>query len=1783
MLLKIGWQKINMLPGYEILDKIHEGHKSLIYRAIRLVDNNYVILKILADERPSPEQIARFKREFEINKKLASICGVVQAYELVHEQHLWFMVLEDCGGHSLENLIYAKSIDLLSFLQISIEITDILAKIHHQHIIHRDLNPSNILINPQTQQIKFIDFGLSTVALQDLSDFNLAGLEGTFAYMSPEQTGRTNQIMDYRTDFYSLGVTLYQLITQKLPFEEVDPIALIHAHIAKNPLAPHIIKPGIPKVISQIIMKLMAKDVNERYQSAFGVNADLKLCLRQLEHNGTIEPMLLGKQDVSPMFQISQKLYGREFEIKILLEIFAQVCNGKNHLLMLAGSPGVGKTALVKTLYKPLTQQHGYFVRCRFERYQVKAYHVILRAFRDLIKQLLIENEQQLEIWRQRFNHALGNNARLITEVIPELSLIIGKPACTEHMNEIEQHNRFSLTLQRFILTFTKVKKPLVIFLDNVHWVDTASLDLLLPLMKASDNYLFIIAAYQDNNIQRIQALMHTFEALEAAKVAVRAISLLPLNINAINQLIADSLLCDTIRSQELAKLILAKTAGNPYFINELLKSLYREKLIIFNFENLIWEWDLDNIQTQTSITENVIDLLADKIQRLPDDMQQFLKLAACVGYQFNVEILEQISNQSVFSLWDAITEGLIIPIEAKNDYLASRLNDKKIIYNSVNIISSQYCFTHYRVQQAAYSLIDNNQRQQLHKQIGEVLLKIIPADKHEQYVFDLVNQFNQALILITDKPKQIYLAKLNLLAGRKARLATNYALALNYLSTGISLLGAKSWQSQYELTLCLTIEAAETAFLANDLVQMQGLAEIVLRQGHNILDKIRIYELKIQFLVAEYRHTEAINIAYQVLYRLGIRLPNKINKLNLLINLWHNYWLLYAHKIENLANLPNMTDPSKLAALRILGSMAGPAYQIKSELTPVLTCKAIGLCLYYGNAHISAYIYANYGVMLCTLMHDINNGYKFADLSLQLLDKVEQKNIELKTKFIIYAQLKIWREPLTELLPNLKQIYQETLEIADLPQAAMIICNYYMIKFVTGNNLFAISKGIKNTLEHIERIKPIPSLVYARICYQSLFYLQTNDPKQIEYVQQDAFILRGDFYDESVMLTQHLEHNDQVALFNLYFHKMFICYHFYDYSHALYHAQKAQEFINVISNSAILPSFYFYLALIYLALLPNSSAEQRILLLRDIKSIQKKLQFWAKHAPRNHSHKYLLIKAEIAAIAQNSKLATSYYEQAAQAAKAYPHEEALICEHAAKFLFLYNQPRLAQVYLNDAHYAYTQWGAKAKVLILEQKYSQFLLGNRQINKRSTSNTAYMADNLHSKHLAIDLSSVLKSVQTISGEIVLEQLLKKLMNIVVENAGAQRGVLILEKLELWFIEAEAGKDITVLQSIPINNVKAKLPISLINYVIRAKQAVVLHNALEEGSFTFDPHFIAWQVKSVLCMPLINQTKLQGILYLENNLSSHVFTPNRLEILNIFCSQMAISIENARLYANLEDKVQERTLALEMQKQELSNTLQKLQSTQQQLVESEKMAALGNLVAGVAHEINTPLGIAVTAASKLRTLSLDLQQLYHNQQMKRSDLEQYLNSALQGTDFVLNNLSHAHELIQGFKQVAVDQSTEQKRLFELCSYLDEILLSLHPKLKRTQHNVIIRCQHPIELYSYPSAFYQIISNLIMNSLIHAFNNKNSGKITLKLQLEQDILLLIYQDNGKGIAEQHIKNIFDPFFTTNRQDGGCGLGLHIVYNLVTHKLNGKIQCHSTINQGVTFTMRLPRILE
>lgn len=1945
------------LIGYQSLNLIYESANSEVYRGLRQSDNRPVILKLLKQSYVTPPKLTRYKQEFTILSSLDAE-GVIKAYSFKCYQRTAIIILEDFAASSLKKWLGEKRFSLEEFLNLALLIVSSLESIHDHNIIHKDINPSNIVFNSNTGELKIIDFGIATALSQENPTLkNINTLEGTLAYISPEQTGRMNCSLDYRTDFYSLGVTFYELLTGKLPFITQDPLELIHCHLAKQPLSPHEIDSNISPLLSDLVMKLMAKTAGERYQSSYGIRADLEECLRQLTFSGQIQNFPLATQDIINKLQIPQKLYGRDQEVAHLLASFERVTNpssqglekaGGSEFILIDGYSGVGKTALVREIYKPLSEKQGYFISGKFDQLQRNIpYSAIMSAFSELIQQLLSESKTQLEQWRHKLLEVLGINAQVVIDVIPELELIIGQQPETAILGSVESQNRFNLVFQSFITAFCTAEHPLVIFLDDLQWADSASLKFIeLILSQQNIQYLLLIGSYRSNEVNMTHPLRKTIENLNRAKVntsigyarvppaplsvKINHINLEPLQLNSVVQLIADTLHCDQqslyhsglgkqalgaifgsdYREREsvisLAELVFNKTHGNPFFVNEFLKTLYRENLLVFQPPQLAsgtntkqkghWQWDIAAIQAM-NITDNVVELTLKQLKKLPSSTQDLMLIAASIGSEFTLNslsiICEQPAQEIFADLKIALNWGLIVAL--------SELDEELLI--------QEYKFAHDRIQQAAYALIDESGRQSIHLKIGRLLHQNSLKEELSEQIFAIVEQLNRGTNLVKDFRERNWLAKLNLTAAIKAKTATAYEAAREYLNIACQLLPGNSWQTNYKLTLNIYAEIVEVAYLRGDFICMEQIATEVLTQAETLLDKVRVYEIQIEAYIAQNQNLEAIQIALPILELLGVILPKSPIESDIQQEWEQTKKNLQAHSIESLITLPVMSDRYTLAAITIMNSIIPSSFIAAPTLLPLIIFKQINLFLTHGNTSLSAVTYVFYGLILCSMADDIDNGYSFGQLSLKILEHFQAQELYANVVTVLHATIQHWKEPLHKSLEPLKFSYQRGLETGDLYHGTASAYLYAFHALYSGQEITNLAMEVQLYNDACRKFKQDITLNYNQIYAQVIFNLQgaADNPCQ----------LMGSAYDEEMMLPFHLQANDRYALCALYVNKLYLALLFGENSLAVSHARQAVKYLDGATATLLIPLFHFYDSLAQLAIYVDSSQGQQALILEQVMANKSKLSHWAKSAPMNYRHKFYLVEAELHRVKGNYLEAMDCYDRAIEMAQEHQflNDEALANELAGKFYLAWGKQKIARTYLNEAYYVYLHWGAKAKAKHLIEYHEQFILKSSP-KTYSTYSSEQITINLDPTNDSetgdsLDLATFMKASQAISGEILLEKLLANLMKILIENAGAQIGYLIFNSEQELLIEAIGAVDqesTQVMQSIPIAD---RLPTSIIHYVARTKDTVLEHNIAQQGRFSEDPYIKAQQTKSVLCTPLIDQGQLTGIIYLENNLTTRAFTPKRLKILQLLSGQAAIAISNAKLYKELQEsqrrleqfldampigvtihqpngqayysnlqakqllgmdilpeaqneelsqayqiyqagtkdlypteqlpvvkalagetikvddveihhgdkivpleasttpiydkagkieyaiatfqdisdrKKTEQILAnynrtlenqVAIRTEELSLALKDLKKAQKQLVESEKMASLGGLVAGIAHEINTPIGIGVTAASTLEEKTAEFNEIYRHGTMKRSQLEKFLDLAVRSSKMVLTNLERAAELIQSFKQVAVDQSSESKRSFHLKAYIKEILISLAPRIKRTKHHIDLRGDNKIVLHNYPGVLSQIITNLILNSLIHAYSPEDQGSIIIDFQQQQEQVIFTYADDGKGIEAENLSQIFDPFFTTKRGQGGSGLGLHLVYNLVTQKLQGTIECQSELNQGTIFLLKFP----
>ncbi|MEH2440451.1 ATP-binding sensor histidine kinase [Nostoc sp.] len=1520
------------LAGYQIREQLYSGSRTLVYRAVREADNQAVVIKLLKREYPTFSELVQFRNQYSLAKNL-DIPGIIKPHSLEPYHNGYALVMEDFGGISLRQFTKEQPQNLEQFLIIALQLTDILHQLHQQRVIHKDIKPANILINPDTKLLKLIDFSISSLLPRETTEIqNPNVLEGTLAYLSPEQTGRMNRGIDYRSDFYSLGVSFFELLTGKLPFDSQDPMELVHCHIAKLPPNVCDVNTEIPLVLGNIVRKLMAKNAEDRYQSALGLKHDLHLCREQLKEIAKIEHFSIGERDISDRFAIPEKLYGREQEVKILLEGFERVANGASEFMLVAGFSGIGKTAVVNEVHKPIVRQRGYFIKGKYDQFNRNIpLSAFVQAFRDLMGQLLGESDTQLKQWKNRILTALGENAQVIIEVIPELEQIIGQQSPVVELSGSASQNRFNLLFQKFIQVFTTVTHPLVMFLDDLQWADSASLNLIqVSIGQRESGFMLLIGAYRDNEVSLAHPLILTLEEIKKTGTTVNTIALSPLSQESLNSLVTDTLQCSAAIAQPLTKLVYQKTQGNPFFSTQFLKALHEEGDIEFAPQVGHWQCDISYVRS-LSLRDDVVEFMAMQLQKLPVATQNVLKLAACIGNSFDLATLaiiyEKSQAETATDLWKALQEGLVIPSNdiykfyqsksesqiEENGQLQAALTDEKVIVS--------YKFLHDRVQQAAYSLIPDNQKQLMHLKIGRLLLSVMNEAEKEEKIFEIVNQLNKGSDLIVLATEQERLAKLNLAAAQKAKSATAYVAAIEYATKGIQLLAGSCWQQCYDLTLALHDLAAEVACLSSDFRLMEQIVDEVVQNARQLLDKVKVYEVRILADVAQSNQPKAIKTALSILKLFGVSFPEQPTNADITESLQQTQDVLKEKHLEYLLELPEMKDLKALAEIRILATVTAAVYQAVPELLPLIVCKQVRLSVAYGNAAVSAQAYAWYGVILCGI-GEIDLGDRISELAMGLLSRFESREFKASTINMVYPFIKPWKHHIQDSLAPLLDGYHSGLEMGTLEYAAYCAYNYCSLSFFLGKNLSILEPEMKVYSQALAQLKQEVAHNYLRVFYQSVLNFLGESKCDWE--------IKGVVYDEEIMLPKHQQANDLYAMGTLYINKLILCYFFNEWEEAIKVAVDAKQYLNGVSGCFMIPVFHFYDSLTHLAMLPNAQGKEGNSLPQEVIDNQKKLKEWSNLAPKNHLHKFYLVEAEQYRVLGQMYEAMDYYDRAIASAKAnaYIQEEALSNELAGKFYLQWGKEKLAQVYIQEAYYCYAHWGAKAKVTDLEHRYPQLLAAIVQQRQPSlTPSDTIFFPAFHSTETSssssitesLDLLTVLKASQTLSGEIQLEKLLAALLRIVIENAGAEKCVLMLLRSDS--LDDTTGDRLVikgtvtantqpiVLQRTPVEE-SEDIPLRLIYHVKHSLKPVVLADATTHPTFASDTYILNQQPKSILCSPILYRGKFAGILYLENNLTTGAFTSDRVEMLNLLCTQAAISLENARLYEQAQQTLAE---------------------------------------------------------------------------------------------------------------------------------------------------------------------------------------------------------------------------------------------------------------------------------
>ena len=1520
-----------MLKIEELTDReiIHEGRKTIIYRGKK--NGKAVIVKMFKTTFPSPKEISKLRKEYEISASLDSNT-VIRPIALEKEDNFLALLYEDIGGYSLSRIIQKINLDLKTKLQIAIKIVEALEFIHRNEVIHMDIKTDNVIVNLEKNLLQIIDFGISTrLSRENPSVKSAENLEGTLPYISPEQTGRMNRSIDYRTDFYSLGVTLYELFTGKLPFNSNDPMELVHYHIAVQPENPRFINSEITPMLSAIILRLMAKNAEDRYQSAYGLKRDLERSLEILL--SPEKEFELGLDDKSGKFQIPQKLYGREYEIQTLLNAFYTISIGNSELVIVKGYSGIGKSVLVNEIQKPIVEKRGYFISGKFDQYKRDIpYFAIIQALRELIRQVLTESEENISEWKKSILNISGDSAQILIDIIPEVELLIGKQPVVPDLSSAESQTRFNFLFKEFVKIFAAEEHPLVFFIDDMQWADPASLKFIENIFTDTNSkYLLFISSFRDNEVDETHPLLSTFSNLKAMNTKMETIALKPLELIHVIHLISDTLQADVENQkiQSLADIVFKKTGGNPFFVNEFLKTLYQEKLLNFDLEKGIWDWEISRINSK-EISGNVVELIISKLENLNNTSRRVLHLASCIGNTFDLNTLAIVNNvplyETKFDLAEVIKEELILVLGDGYKYLS----DVGEVLETTDFASSiQFKFVHDRIQQAAYSLIPEEEKKQIHLKIGRYILnsrqksnKNFYSSEIEENVFDIVNHFNIAFTLISDENEKINIAKLNLIAGRKATKSAAFNSALQFINEGIKFVSEKDWDLNYNLLWQLHKEKASCEFTNALLEEAELTTKLLLNKSKTEDEKVEVYKIYVNVLFQANKHQEGIHIMREALKYLKLKIPEKVTKYHIILEYLKFLLKLGRRKPKDLLDLPEIKNKHMLNIVSVLYDATPSAYMVHSDTMAYIGLIMANICLEYGNSIFAPFAYIMVALIEEGILKRFQTAYDYAMMGFQLQEKFPNMETQGRSYFATGNMMLHWVNPVAEhfelVLKGLR-IFQE---VGNIHWA-----NYSKVFTRTQSIFFN-----RNLLSDIEEENNYSYKLHVKSNDREVILNQYMIMRFIKTQFMDTFVLPENIYrfDEAEYEKEMYEPGNNIPRCYYFVFKNIELYDKGNFIEALNFGWKGFKILHEIFGILLDFTARFYFNLTYLAAYSQLNRIQKIKYGTAFKINKFLIELSAKKNPDNFLAYKLILLAEENKVKQNYKLAQEFYELAnKESTKAgFWHNTGLVNELAAKYYYSIRQINSAEIFMLNARHAYSKWGAINKVKGIDEKYPNLL--NSILSKLDIETEIQEEDNntkgtvsiatqgtKYSTTKVMDFGSIFKASQTLSGEIVLSKLLEKLMKLLLESAGATQGYLLFTNQNQLFMEASgsvSGNEIKVMQSIPLKNFP-EISSNVVNFVFRTKQNIVLNDALKEGNFTNDNHFRKNTIRSVLCAPILNQGRLVGIIYLENNLTTGAFTKERIEVLQVLAGQAAISIENANLYNNLEQKVKERTKKL----------------------------------------------------------------------------------------------------------------------------------------------------------------------------------------------------------------------------------------------------------------------------
>ncbi len=1724
-----------------------------------------------------------------------------------------FVAYSDDHMEPMQDLLASQPVTLDVFLRLAIACAKALESLHAAHVLHKDVNPANIIVDATRTRVKFIDLELaSRLSSEETRLGSYAGIRGTLAYIAPEQTGRINRPVDHRSDLYSLGATFFAMLTGHPPFEEDDPVALVHAHIARDAPPVSAMRNDVPAVVADIVARLLAKGSEERYQSAAGLRLDLERCLEEFSLTGSIAPFTLAEHDVPEVARISQKLYGRAQEIGALHQAFAEVAAGGVRMLVVSGPSGVGKTALIKEVHRPMTIRGGNFAFGKYDQLcRDTPYAALVEGLTELCRTLAQLDQPQVERWRERISEALEPNAAVICEVIPTLERILGTPSPVPELQGREAHNRFEIAFRKFIRSLCDPEHPLVLVADDLQWADLESFSLLSDIVSDPEaNHLLLIVAHRSEEVSRAHPLYNFRADLDRSSVEITELSIGSLEPDDVNQMLADTLRLPTTTTGSLARCVAAKTNGNAFFVHQFLKSILDDGLITYDAKTRRWVWD-EEVISRREVTTNVVTLLQRQIEKLPAEVAQALHIASCVGNIFAVNLVSRIlqltPRQTVDLILPAVEAGLVSPVNDDYKY-------------PLSVGRSTFRFLHDSVQSAAYAARPPAERQATHLQVS----RIMTEDSDEGSILDVADQLSLGIALVTGADQKLEAARILEQAGHRARTSSAFAAARVYFSKAIDCTGVESFESAYEFCLKLYLAGIEAHYLTGDFKGLSLLVESAIPHCRSLQDECQIREIEIAAAIAQNKRLEAIELALGSLRALGIDFSQRPTQEQITRALDTTASIVKARDLDTVITEAPMSDTTMLLAMRLMATATSAAFVAAPGLMVLLILKQVELSLLSGIAPQTPYAFVFYGVVLCGIVGDIDTGYRFGRLATGLLDRIPDKRTTGKVEHVFNDLVRPWKEHIRASLRDLLANVGQAADLGDVEFAAYSAHIYSCYLFLSGRELNRVAEESSLYTLEIERLNQHDPLQWNLIFEQTIWNLR--------HASDHPWELVGAIYDESSALLSHIDANDQMALSYLYINKGLLAYLFNEYEAANESIQTAAHYLGGATGKYTVALHCFLHSLSELARCESGDPEPCREVLALVAANQQRLAAWARSSPANFAHKFALVEAELARVEGRAD-AVSQYERAIEAARAggFRHEEALAAERAALFYLAMGARPLARHYLSDAHRLYRDWGARAKCVQLRRRYPQLL---NAISRSSDSDPG-------GESIDLDQLSIAKASQTISEEVQLDQLLGRLVSIAAESAGADKAVLILMEGDGPRVQARRDVEKELLETMQDTSLATyrDLPATIVETVIDARVSIVLSDAVRDEHYWSDAYIRAHRTRSVLCIPVEHHSELVGVLYLENSKLDNVFGARTLSVIRILASQAAISITNARLIDGLRKSETRFELAMDASYDGLwdwdvssdsiylspgwrrllghdhegvtsdidtweesirSEDRPRVRSELEMLVALEKDRS--EIEIQMQHASGRWLEI-LSRAQAVRDASGKTVRVVgtHQDITERKQAEQQIKKDLAERELLLRELYHrtknnmqvivsllrmrehdtedaaVHQLVSAIADKIQSMALVHQMLYEsnnlnqidLGEYVEEFAATVfgsgdaYDRRIRLEYEAV-HCLVSIDL-AVPLGM--VLSELISNSVKHAFPDayaESEKIISIAVTRDGDRVRIMVRDNGAGIE------------TDRDLRGGSSMGLQTVFALVEHQLGGTIT-HG-MDDGLVWTIEV-----